>query len=338
MKKNILADCFVLLLLLLSACSPFNARDKHALESKRVLYESLQSNLSLPVSSRIRKMPADFLGGVKDYDRSLGMGNADRYLAYMPNEEELATIKAYIELLPRTYQSLFTKKLLAVYFVDNFSGAGMTEWVVDRDGNCYYYMVLNSALLKMSLDDWLSDKENSFFEKLPASPVMRVHTGTNYRAVMYALLHEGTHVLDFESGVTPYVDPLHRHLKGRTKETSAFTDGVWLQQTQPVARYDFRHRAALNPYGEYSGRSLIAKSEMKTMFAQLAQTPFAGFYGGTSWNEDLADFMTYQIIGKKLGGAVSVDLIDRGKVIGRYAPVRSPLSGQRENAVRIFYD
>jgi hypothetical protein len=338
MKKFILADCFVLLLLLLSACSPFNAQEKKALESKRELYEILQGNLSLPVSARVLEIPADFLKGVKDYDRSLGMGNADRYLAYMPNGKELATFKAYVELLPRSYQSLFKEKLLAVYFVENFSGGGMTEWVVDRNGNSFYYMVLNSALLKESLDDWLSDKENSFFEKLPASPVMRVHTGTNYRAVMYALLHEGTHVLDFEKGVTPYVDALHRKFKNRKKETSAFTDGVWLQQTQPLARYDFSHRAALNPYGEYSGRGLIAKSEMQTMFAQLAQTPFAGFYGGTSWNEDLADFMTYQIIEKKLGGAVSVDLIARGKVIGQYMPVRTPLSGQRENAVRMFYD
>lgn len=337
MKKNVLVGCCVVLLLL-SACSPYSSRDRNLLDAKQVLFEQLKGNLLVTVSERISKPSAYLLQGIKNYDRSIGMEKADQYVAYLPTEKEMATIKAYIDLLPRSYQSLFERKLVAVFFVDNFSGAGMTEWLVDRDNNTYYFMVLNSSLFKTSLDDWLTRKENSFFDHYSKSPRLEVHTATIYSAIMYALLHEGAHLVDFESGVTPYVDILHGQLKGRKNETSTFSNGVWQQQMQPSVLFDFKHRKELNPYGEYAKRGLIPKSEMKAMFAQLIQTPFVGFYSGMSWNEDFADFMTYQILEKKLGGVVKVDFLEQDKVTESYRPVRAVLSGQREYAVRSLYD
>jgi hypothetical protein len=222
--------------------------------------------------------------------------------------------------------------------VDGFSGAGLTDWVVDRDGHTYYYQVFNSSLLKVSLDYWLTYKENAYFDRSVTSPAIRVQTNTAYKALMYGLLHEGAHIVDFELGVTPFMDPLHRRLNGRAKETSAFTEGVWIQRTQPATRYEFKHRGDLNVYGEFAEKGLLPRYELGEMFSQLIQTPFVTFYGGTSWNEDFADFMTYQLIEKRLGGTVSVELINQGKIVEHYEPTKTSQAQQREKIIRTYFD
>lgn len=330
--------CFALLAVLLSACSPTNPGNDASLAWKRGLFQQLQGNLSQPLAARVQKMPGELLKATQDDDRSLGISNAERYSARTATAEELTLINSYIELLPRAQQTLFASKLLAIYIVDGFSGAGMSDWVVDREGHIYYYLILNSALFTASLDDWLSYKEDSPFDKSATSPTLRVRTHTAYRALMYGLLHEGAHIVDYERGITPYLDQLHRQLSGRTRETSEFTNEVWKKWTVPAARYDFKHRSELNTYGIYTRKALIPRSELSGMFAQLKNTPFVSFYSGTSWNEDLADFMTYHHIETKLGGAVTVEVLQAGKVVDRYAPTKTPVAKGREKFVQSFYE
>lgn len=325
-------------MLVVTACSPFNSQEKAAIEWKRGLFQRLQNNLSEPIVGRVQKMPADLLKATQDYDRSIGIEDSNHYVARTPSTEELELINSYYESLPIAYKKAFSEKLLAVYLVDGFAGAGMTDWLVDRDGHTYYYLVLNSSLFNLSLDDWLTYKENSIFDKSAVSPRIRVRTNTNYRAIMYGLLHEGAHIVDYELGIAPYVDPLHRKVSGRTQVTSAFTDGVWLQRSQTVAQYNFMHRAVMNIYGEFAKKDLIPRVELPEMFSQLIQTPFVTFYSGTSWNEDLADYMTYQYIERSLGGTVTVELLHQGKIIEQYAPIKTPQVQQREKSVRVFYD
>ena len=327
-----------LLALVLTACSPLNSQEKAALEWRVGIVQRLRDNLAQPFHARVQKMPQDMFKAVQEYDRSLGIANTDNYASRMPTVDELALIKSYFDLLPPAHQTVFSKKLLAVYLVDDFAGAGLTEWLVDREGNTFYYMILNSSLLTKSLDDWVTYKENSQFDKSTASPTIRVRTGTEYRALMYGLLHEGAHVVDYELGVVPSFDSLHRRLTGRKRDTSAFTEGVWLQRLKPVAQYDFKHREEINLYGIFTNKGLIPRSELEIMYTKLSKTPFVSFYSGTSWNEDLADYVTYQHIERNLGGKVTVELLREGKTIDQYEPVKTPQARQREKSVGVFYD
>lgn len=320
------------------ACSPYNVQERAALEWRQELVRRLQINLSMPFSARVQQMPADMLKTTQEYDRSIGIDVSGQYFARSPTVEELALIKSYFELLPRAHQAVFAKKLLAVYLIDGFAGAGLTEWLVDREGQTYYYMILNSSLLAQSLDNWFTYKENSPFDKSVAAPIVRVRTQTKFKALMYGLLHEGAHVVDYERGVTPYFDALHRKVTRRDLEATEFTQGVWLQRIKPVAQYEFKHRDAVNLYGIFTKMGLIPRSELAGMFSQLSKTPFVSFYSGTSWNEDLADYLTYEYIERNLGGAVTVELLRDGTVIDRYKPVKSAQAKHREKSVRVFYD
>jgi hypothetical protein len=321
-----------------SACSQLNSQEKIALDWRRGVVQRFHDNLSRPFSERVQQMPADVLKVAQDYDQSLGIANTDRYIAKLPTADELTLLKSYFDLLPSAHQDVFSRKLLAVYLIDGFAGAGLTEWLVDQDGRSYYYMILNRALLTQTLDDWITYKENSQFDQSVTSPTIRVQTNTHYKALMYGLLHEGAHVVDYELGIAPYFDPLHRKIMRRDREETEFTQGIWLHRTKPVFQYDFKHREEMNLYGIFTKMGLIPRSELPAMFSQLKQTPFVSFYGGTSWNEDLADYLTYQYIENKLGGAVTVELLQNGKIIDHYEPVKTPQAKQREKAVRVFYE
>lgn len=329
--------CFSLLAVLLTACVSRDSRYEEAFAWKLRLFQRLQDNLSKPVTERVQKMPAELLKATQDHEKSIGITSAVRYAARTPTAADLALFQSYLELLPRAHQAVFAKKLLAVYLIDGFSGAGLANWVVDQEGRTYYYIILNSSLFRVSLDDWLSYKNDSQFDKSEASPTIRVRTQTDYKALIYGLLHEGAHLIDIEFGATPFFDQHHRRLGGRFQKVSEFTDRVWLNWLQPAPQCDFAHRLELNPYGSFPKKGSIPRAELAEMFSQLIKTPFVSFYSGTSWNEDLADYVSFHHIEKKLGGTITMELLDSGNVIDHFAPIKNPWLN-REKYIQAFYD
>ena len=327
-----------LLALAASACNRHKTTFEYSIEAMGLLFQQLKPNLSQPIIARVQKMPNALLKSTMEFDLSIGIENAKNYVSHQPSVAERALFQNYIEKLPKAHQDIFKKKLLAVYLVDGFSGAGLTDWVVDQESKTYYYLVLNTALFSTSIDEWLSFKEDSAFDKSRNFPVVKVRTNTVFKALMYGLLHEGPHMVDYEMGVTPYLDAQHRKLTGRTQENSRFTDGVWLTGTEPVAANNFKHRAELNIYAIFSSKQLIPRAELNMMFLQLKETPFVSFYSGSSWNEDLADYVTYYHLERILGGAVTLQLQDSNGLLSQYAPVKTKAFKLRESAIQLFYD
>lgn len=325
------------LLGLLGCATLWTSADESAIEARKGQFKRLQTNLDLPLGQRIQKMPMSLLDDTRAFDQSIGIENAKNYVARIPTDIELALINKYIGLLPPTHQQIFEKKLLAIYLIDNFFGGGFTDWVIDNEGQTFYYVVLNSALFTKSMDDWLTFKDDALFGDSSGSPSIQVKTQTEYKALMYGLLHEGAHIVDYELGVTPYMDALHRRLSKRNRERSVFTDGIWLGQNQPASDFDFRHRTNLNIYRIFPKKELIPRAELPAMYAQLKATPFVSFYSGMTWNEHLADYLVYHHIENKLGGALTITLMNEGKVIDRYAPLGTSQAQQLKGSMHAFY-
>ena len=74
------------------------------------------------------------------------------------------------------------------------------------------------------------------------------------------------------------------------------------------------------------------------MFLQLTKTPFVSFYAGKSWIEDLAEYVAFNHIEKKLGGAITMELIDSGNLVNSYSPINKSSVKQREKYIQNFYD
>ena len=332
----LLSTCIGLLTPLLTACSSGSASNQAAIEARKAQFQKLKPNLSLPLINRVQRMPVDLIEANQTFDKSIGI-SSEPYQPRAATGDELALIKSYIALLPPVLQTVLADKLLGFYLVDNFPGGALTDWVVDGEGRVYYYMVFNSAQLTSSVDDWLSLKDNSPFDDSNTTLSIKVQTQTPYKALLYGLLHEGAHVLDYEQGLTPYVDTLHKYLKNLKLESTAFTAGVWINQKTPKAEYDFAHRSKMNFYRIFPNLKLIPRAEMPKLFAQLKQTPFVSFYSGSSWNEHLADYVAYYHIEKKLGGSITLQLLNQGKVIDSYAPLKTPNAQRLDKTMAPFY-
>lgn len=333
----LLSFCIGLFSPLLSSCSSGSASHQAALDAKKAQFQKLKPNLSLPLVNRVQRMPTDLIEANQAFDKSIGIISSGPYQARAATDDELALIQSSITLLPPVLQKVLTEKLLGIYLVDNFPGGGLTDWVVDGEGRVYYYMVFNSAQLTTSVDDWLSLKDNSPFDDSNPGLSIKVQTQTPYKALLYGLLHEGAHVLDYELGITPYVDTLHKSLKNLKRESTEFTTGVWIAQKTPKAEYDFAHRSKMNFYRIFPKLKLIPRTEMPALFVQLKQTPFVSFYSGNSWNEHLADYFTFYHLEKKLGGSITLQLLDQGKVIDSYAPLKTPSAQRLEKTMAPFY-
>ena len=332
----LLALCIGLFTPLLSSCSSGSASNQAAIEARKAQFQKLKPNLSLPLISRVQRMPTNLIEANQAFDKSIGISSGP-YQARAATDDELALIKSYIALLPPVLQTVLADKLLGFYLVDNFPGGALTDWVVDGEGRVYYYMVFNSAQLTTSLDDWLSLKDNSPFDDSDTGLSIKVRTQTEYKALLLGLLHEGAHVLDYEQSITPYVDTLHKYLKNLKRENTEFTSGVWITHKTPKAEYDFAHRSKMNFYRIFSHMKLIPRAEMPALFAQLKQTPFVSFYSGSSWNEHLADYFTYYHFEKMLGATITLELLNQGKVIDRYAPLKTLHAQRLEKAIAPFY-
>jgi hypothetical protein len=321
-------------LLVACLCAPLNAAaEDSALEGKLKLFERFEDNLAMPLAERIQTMPDDFLKLLIDFDKSIGIKNTD-YKARPLTAGEKDLFMSYVSLLPGKYRTTFENKLLAVYFVDNFAGAGLTDWFVDKQGAFYYNMILNSALLKETLDGWLTYRENSFFTG--GSPFsIKVRTGTDYKALLYGLLHEGAHIVDIEYHVTPFIDELHKEVLKQENEVSDFTRGIWEGQKKPVVPYDFNNRDRLNVYGIFD-RELIPGGEMDVMFRQLNSTPFVSFYAGTAWYEDFADFITYHHIERNLGGSIRMELYRGERLVKRFYRTQNKSTSERKRIMQEF--
>ncbi|HEX7026004.1 MAG TPA: hypothetical protein VF268_02050 [Gammaproteobacteria bacterium] len=311
--------------------------DDHAAVFKAKLdaYHYFEPNLALPLPARVQTMPDESLQSIIAFDRSIGIANTD-YKPRTATPADIALFAEYVALLPKHYQTVLSNKLMAVHFVDNFAGAGLTDWYVDQRGEVYYYMILNSALLTESLDDWLTYRENSYFTQAPESYRVRVRTGTEYKALLYGLLHEGGHIVDYEGNVSPYLDPVHKK-KINAGETSDFTGGIWQSHKTPVDEYDFKNRDRLNVYGIFSDKPLVPAEELPGMFTQLARTPFVSFYAGTAWHEDFADLVTYYHVEKKLGGEVVVELLRDDRIVDSLLPAKRGLDGVRLKILKDLY-
>ncbi len=324
---------FIAGVLFTPVCGAAENPEDVALREKLETFQRFESNLAMPLAERVQIIPDDLLKSLIDYDRSIGI-KSTAYKAHRLSADEKAMFADYVKLLPAKYQTTLSNKLLVVYFVDNFSGAGLTDWAIDKDGALYYHVILNSALLEQSLDEWLTYRENSFFT--PGSPFsIKLRTDTGYKALIYGLLHEGGHMVDMEYHVTPYMDPSHKKFIKQESEVTEFTRSVWEGQNRPVMQYRFNNQDRLNVYGIFD-REPVPASEMAHMFGQLGATPFVSFYAGTAWYEDFADLITYHYIDKKLGGSISLELYEGEKLLKTRLPAKLKMRGARKRIMKEF--
>ncbi len=285
---------------------------------------------SSPLSARVKPAPDFVVAFWSQTDR------ATDYASYMPTDTEMKIIGSYLSKLPRHFKDILQQRLIAVYFIKNLFGSGVTDYVLDNRGNVYVVMLFNPAALKTDISTWMTFRENSVFIGDAAAVQIEINCGTQYTGFLYSLVHESTHAVDYAELYTPYPEKQIKIIKQLEKKQTPFTENVWIDMHTPRASYDFNARNSLVFYGADGGPRTGIR-DAPQIYKQLSETPFVSLYGSTSWAEDFADFVMFYHLTQVLKQPYEIRLTEKSGPTRVFKPMDSPLVQRRFPIVQKFY-
>lgn len=266
--------------------------------------------------SRVTPIPRFLLDDIRKLD------GRDDYRAYTPSAAELKQLKEYLSLIPPKYRDVMRERLVGIYFISPFMGGGLADWVLDDAGKMYAVLVVNPEVFRRTLSGWLTYRENSCFRDDGSKTGVSVDAGTRFSGLMYLLLHEAAHIVDYVENHTPYVEPVLKAMTERRAEDSFFTRGVWADYGRPLPASGYALRGDVTFYG-LSGGPKIPAARAAELYRDFAKSPFASLYGSQSWAEDFAEMAMAYHLAKKLGQPFRVRVMKDGKEIGGFSSMNS---------------
>jgi hypothetical protein len=219
---------------------------------------------------------------------------------------ERAQVESVLASLPRLNRRVLEKKLHYLAFVDGIPGAG--TGLTSQDAKTGLYdITLRANILDEPLSTFLTNKERRVFTDDGSGLTVTV-TGTGTDALTYVLLHESTHVMDKNCGITE--DPRSR-----------FTADIWASQKSMVPQLA-SSAAATTVFRE--GHPL-GVGQSTTVYGALAQTPFVSLYATASAMEDLAELVAWREVLIQHQGNLVIEVNDAsGKTLRRWEPLIFP--------------
>jgi hypothetical protein len=265
------------------------------------------------------------------------MDKTDNYLPYLPSKEEQALIGKYLKQLPPQFIKCVRERLIGFYFIENFKGAGMTDWVLGPGNEMYFIMILNPETLKTSASKWLSYKDSSCFIFDDPSVQIEIDCGPDLREFPEILIHETSHLADYVIGFTPFVEPSIGIIEGERPNKNRFVEDIWKEIFIPEKKYDFPGRDNLHFYGLKPAALSITNAER--IYSDLSATPFVSLYASTSWAEDFACLVSFYYITHILQKTYIIRVMKDKKTVFSWSPADSGLISHRLSLIKpIFGD
>ncbi len=328
MRKKILT---VIALLCLTACYSSRAvliKSNSRTPAKR--FDSYSFEPAAPIASRVKPAPSFLLDYLRNMDRN------ETYGSYLPTDKEMAMVGEYIEKLPALHKAVLRDRLIGIYFVEHFQGAGLADYVLDLNNKLYVILVFNPEILNHTMSQWMSYRENSVFKKDSDTIGIEVNCGTAYSGLMYGLLHESSHAVDYVLNFTPYTEHEIKVLRDKqAPQTTPFVKEAWLDHSKLAPGYDFP-RDKVSLYGNMNGPHLSLK-EALPLYKNLSNSPFTSLCSLMNWAEDFAEYVTWYHFTQALGQPYTITVRDNGATIFSLTPMESEIVKKREHAIRQIY-
>ena len=292
--------------------------------------KSYELKMQSHFTSRIQPAPEFVIRYLREVD-----GN-ETYSTYHPSKEEIDLIDAYLSQLPPLHKRVLQDWLIGIYLVNDFQGSGWADYVLDESDNLYAILIFNPVVLKEGISELLTRKENSCF--IQDDPRLRVEIdcGKDFRGLMYILLHETSHIVDYLQGHTPYVEEEMRELGKALQQVTPFVSGVWAGYAEPTTMYDFPFRKEVTFYGLNQGPRIRITDAMQ-VYEGLAKAPFVSLYGSMNWAEDFAEFITFYHLTNKLGQPYEVKLLQGNEGKLAHSPIKAKRVLERSRLVQAVY-
>ena len=291
------------------------------------LFESYRFDENSSLISRVTIPPIFMLNYLKKLD------NKPDYYPYLPNSNEMKIVEDALNLLPPLNQRILKKKLIGIYFIRNFLGNGLTDWVVDSQNTVYTIVVVNSGVFTKNLSDLLTIKEKTCFQTDDQEYEIYFDCGKKFNGFNYILLHESTHAVDYIKNFTPYADVQYKNYMHIGISETEFTKTIWKGYDASCGDYTFSKRVVF--YG--FSKPKLRMSEAAEVYTELSHSPFVSLYGSLSWAEDLAELVTFYHITHVLNQPYAITITRKGEKILSVHPMESPEVRTRLPLLQIFY-
>ena len=252
-----------------------------------------------------------------------------QYAAHDLSPEERDIFRQCLADLPETYKTILKERLIGIYVVDDFLGSGLADYVLDENDRVYTILLFNPLVLQDNLTDLVTRKENTCF--IPDRPDMSIAVNLDDRlpGLLYILMHEATHIVDYVNRCTPYVEPDILKIKGNFSEPRPFTDRLWADYTRFRDDCVFAYKDQVTFYGMSQGPK-ITISAAADVYRAMAGVPVASLYGTFNWAEDFAEYMTFRYLTKEKGTDYTITVSDKGKIVFQYQPFENEQVADRE--------
>lgn len=290
-------------------------------------FKNYRFNSLDPITARVTQPPDMVLHYLRELD------NRPDYSGYVPDKDALLVLEKAFNELPPLCRSLLNQRLLGIYFIPGFMGSGLTEWVVDGRNDVYAFMVLNPSVLTFDLSQLLTAKEKTCFINDDPDFSIRIDAGKQYSGMLYILLHESIHLVDYVKNLTPYVDNSINEFQKKGITATPFTRDIWEGYDRPRVKRSFTGRVSF--YGIKKPK--LRLSESLSIYRELSDSSFVSLYGSQSWAEDLAELATFYHITEVLKQPYVIQVVEGTRIIQSIHPMVSPDVKKRFPLLDIFY-
>lgn len=263
------------------------------------------------------------IDGVSDYD------------LYTLTDEEKRMFGEYIELLPSLYREVLQERLLAIYFVEDLVTSGLTDFVLSDSDDVYSILFINPKVFELTISELITFKDQSCFIYDHEGPILQIDVSGDYSGLLYILMHEATHIVDYALGITPYTDKSLKQLHLVRKDESDFVSRIWQDYDETVEYLFLSFPEKLNFYSTDEDDK-VSFDHLLGIYQELRNSPFVSLYSTINWAEDLAEYATFYYFTNDLNMDYKITIRENGTTIFDYSPFSSSLVVQRADFLDIF--
>ncbi|OQP53339.1 hypothetical protein A4D02_22785 [Niastella koreensis] len=246
-------------------------------------------------------------------------------------DEERKKIDSAFSLLPPLHKRVLKERLKSISFLDNMPNTALTSSFNYEEKYNLYHITFRAGILKETVSQWLTWKENTGFDT--AHSPLRIHVeGGQMNALVYVLLHETTHVVDGSLGIAS-------KREGKLLDPSSapdFAAGIWEQKGLNVLLPQLRD-TLLQQIIYRTGKRLPIDSAI-AVYQALQKKPFVSLYGSCARSEDLAEYVTVYHMTHMLKQPFKIVVTKDNKKIFEYAPMQSVIVQERLGQMKYFYE
>lgn len=218
---------------------------------------------------------------------------------------ERRQLSAALDALPPLHRRVLGERLRTLSFLDGMPNTALTSTVNPGADYRLFDITIRAGIFGQNASDWLTEKERTCFDTAGSPLEVSIEAGT-LPAIVYALIHEATHVVDSSLRITP----------------GAFTKDVWADSSTPVAR---DRDPLLESVRFRSGGRVLPIAEARAVYEALSRTPFASLYGSRNWADDLAEYVALYELTQKLDQPYRISIRKGTEQVFVYEPMKSRL-------------